>query len=335
MKGTQHKVASTIDVAKLAGVSHMTVARVFSGSGCVAAKTREQVLNAARQVNFRPNPLARGLRGGATRTIGVFWSLINPSGLMASRIANRLRAHDYVPYLVDQEQTAKRMVLTLEDLRRRGTDGLVVQAPEDVLSDPAALDVLGAFPAVVVVRMSPGSVRFDEIVHDRLEAFREVARHFLRTGRRRPAFMGNLAGNRQKWQAFAQVLSEGGIHVSDASCIDLAAFWPSDCIATLDKRFGKTFPFDSLVCTSDKLAVPSMHWLKSRGTRIPEDVAVVGANNRSMAPFFDPPLASIERKDDDIIEHIETMLFRRIANPGCPPDRATVRMSFLWRESAG
>ena len=63
----------------------MTVSRAFSGAAPVAEKTRKRIMDAARELDFRPHPLASGLRGGRTQMIGVLWSLARES-------ANLLRA---------------------------------------------------------------------------------------------------------------------------------------------------------------------------------------------------------------------------------------------------
>src|SRR5207249_5684684 len=60
-----------MDVAREAGVSHMTVSRVFSGQSVVAARTRERVITAARQLGYRPNHVARSLAQARTRTLGL------------------------------------------------------------------------------------------------------------------------------------------------------------------------------------------------------------------------------------------------------------------------
>ncbi|HZP81580.1 MAG TPA: LacI family DNA-binding transcriptional regulator, partial [Chthonomonadaceae bacterium] len=62
---------TVIDVAREAGVSHMTVSRVFSGQNAVAERTRERILEVARQLGYRPNHVARSLVRARTRTLGL------------------------------------------------------------------------------------------------------------------------------------------------------------------------------------------------------------------------------------------------------------------------
>ena len=101
------RATSTIEVGRLAGVSHMTVARVFAGKGYVAEKTRQRVLRAAAELNYVPNPLASGLRGGQTRSVGILWGLRHPpsAATVAADLADRIRNHGYAPYLVNHERS--------------------------------------------------------------------------------------------------------------------------------------------------------------------------------------------------------------------------------------
>jgi len=79
----------------------------------------------------------------------------------------------------------------------------------------------------------------------------------------------------------------------------------------------------------------AMRFLREKGLRIPEDVAVVGFNGSEFAGCLVPPLASIDRHDDELARLAHDMLFRRLADPALPEQRETVRMTFIRRESAG
>jgi DNA-binding LacI/PurR family transcriptional regulator len=69
--------------------------------------------------------------------------------------------------------------------------------------------------------------------------------------------------------------------------------------------------------------------------RVPQDVAVIGFNDNEIDDCMDPPLASVERNDDQVADVIDEILFTRLIHPELPPQRRYVSMRFVWRESAG
>src|SRR5690606_25907320 len=120
--------STCVEVARLAGVSQATVSRVFTGRGPVAADTRRRIMKAATAIGYRPNPLARGLRGGATQAFGIAWSLAGPpaSEGMVRRIA--LRAHDsgYVTTVADHLNNPGMVCKVIEGFSDRGVDAVVL-----------------------------------------------------------------------------------------------------------------------------------------------------------------------------------------------------------------
>jgi LacI family transcriptional regulator len=221
----------------------------------------------------------------------------------------------------------------------RGVDAVILQCPQPLAN---ALDLereLKPFRASLVVFLEPCSYPGDMIVHERGPAFRAVADHFVDCGRRRPAILIYEKANRPKVEAFLSQLQSRGIPTEDCSVIDLPA--PpngaelSEVEKCLEKRFASGVAFDALLCSTDEYAVAAIHWLRRRGLRVPEDVAVAGVNDSPVSRYLDPPLASIARDDAKLCESIVELLFRRLEQLSAPPQRRTVPMQFVWRESAG
>ena len=90
------------DISQKTGLSVATVSHVLNNRKGYKAATRERVLEAAKALGYEANPLARGLRGKATQTVGVLWSLGRPSGEGVVReITDRIGKRSYVSYVAD------------------------------------------------------------------------------------------------------------------------------------------------------------------------------------------------------------------------------------------
>ncbi len=336
------------EVAREARVSKSAVSAAFRGSSSrsgtrLGQGTRQRIYEVARSLGYHPNPLAVGLNGGRTNTIGLLWSLGGPHSpeTISRDMTLRMQKRGYLTHLADNLSDPEITLKLLGDFSRRRVDGIVLQA-DQVLQTPAIFRQLEGFDAALVVGGGPpkDDLRIDYLHHDRLPAFVEAADHLARIGRRRPAFLGTLTANRSKSGAFFGQARRHGMEVRPDAAVNLDADEKKPlihrCIAALEKRFGgREFPFDALMCTSDELAVVAIDFLRRRGLRVPQDVAVVGFNDNPLNPFQTPPLASGDRRDGEVAAAVEEMLFNRLERPDLPPQRRSIAARFVWRESAG
>jgi DNA-binding LacI/PurR family transcriptional regulator len=304
---------------------------------------RQQVLKAAREMGYSPNMLAQGLRGARTNAIGIIWELgggPHPSVRMVRNIATRVQAHGCVTYVVDGLGNAEVIQRALTDFRQRRVDSVVIEVGSDLGLTDWMEERLGEFPSAVAVTTRRYSSPIDQIIRDRSAAFHAAADHLAKAGRHRPGCIGLVNGSR-KIQAFVDRLKFHGItvppeHLIDVRVPDTQEIWAPRSYEMLQSRFDHgPVPFDALICTTDEIAVAAMAWLRSRNLRVPQDVAVIGANDNEICPFTHPSLASIARRDEEVADAIEKMVFARLDNPGPPVQCLEIPMEFIPRESAG
>lgn len=331
---------TTQRIAREAGLSQPTVSLILNRRGDemgIKRETQERVFEIAKRLNYVRNPLANGLRGGRTKTIGMLWSLESPHGDMAREMALRVQKYGYVANLADFLGGLDLITQALADCARRRVDGLVLQADRVLTAIPEVQRLLKEFPAAVVVSPDQLDIPFDVIHHDRLSAFEEAADHLVGAGRKRIAFVAYLHANVQKWKSFSGRLMAHGFAPDQMTAIDFQHNLRDDMatLSALEEHCKDGVPFDAFVCVNDVSAVAVMAWLRARGLRVPEDVAVIGTNDTPIAPYQVPPLASIAREDKPVADLIEQMLFARLADPNLEPRRERINMRFVPRESAG
>jgi DNA-binding LacI/PurR family transcriptional regulator len=344
------------DVAKRAKVSASAASAALrggpAGSVRLAAATRQRILKAAQAIGYQSNPLARGLRGQTTRTVGVLWWLGSPPSreFMARRLARTFQQRGYATYIADHFSSPTHVAQTLGDFALRGVDGVVLDSVPAVSADPTVRAALRGFRASVVVKATDDRhpLGTDVIIHDRRIGIRQAIDHLVATGRRRPLFLMARYAAEGKADAFKDALRRHGIILSTRAVIPLPPESPAGnaahlSFAALADRFDRPsqrsrpprFDGDAVLTTSDELAVGALAWLRRRGLRVPQDVAVVGFNESHVAPFLDPPLASVDRREEELVDLIQARLFQRLEQPDAPPTQHHVCMQFIWRESAG
>jgi len=334
-------------IAERAGVSRTTVSYVVNGLADrrnISQKTRERVINVMQEMNYRPDILAQALQGVRTRTLGVLWSLTgyNPITAMVNEIALMAKRHNYVSYLTDHLNDPTATVQALDDFASRRVDAVVIDGDPVLLRDERIIRSLDRFSAAVAISPEPVDATIDLIVHNRGELYLQAARFLLTHGRKHLAVaMPILTNHEPKVRAVKQAIREYDDAVAPLIEIRYRLDYPmvehsaQYMLAELESQFSNRVPFDALLCASDQEAAHAIRWLQEKGKIVPDDVAVVGANNTEFGRLMVPPLATGIRHDDLVAAEIERMLFRRLSDPTLPLQRAEVNMEFLWRQSAG
>jgi LacI family transcriptional regulator len=341
--------ASTIStrrsIALEAGLSPTTVSLVLNNRGDsvgIKAETQQRVREIARRHNYVPNPLARGLLGKSTKTVGLLWGLGGPhlSAEMAQDISLRMQKRGYITHLTNSLTDPEIVRRQLADYRQRCVDAVVIKQGSEGLLTQDVCRQLSTFKAAVTVSAVPPALPMDWICHDMVHGYIQAADHLADTGRRRPAIFTNVHANNRKVEGFLGQCRQRGMEVSDKSVINLRQGGQlkelaDEAAQSLKAAFPGEFPFDCLVCSADEVAAAAMVWLRGKGLRAPEDVGVIGCNNGLFCNLLTPALASMERQDEKVAEAIEQLIVSRLARPDLEARRMDVCSRFVWRESAG
>lgn len=338
------RTVTSREVARKCGVSQTAVSLVLNGRGDdhrISADTQRKILDVAQQLGYRSNFLARGLKGASTHSIGLIWSITGSpqAAQVVSELATRIGKRNYVCYVMDSRGNPDATASALHDLAQRRVDAVVAQISADIIHEPAITSQLSALPAAILVSEREVDMPYDTVSQDRLSAYRAAAQHFASTGRKRPELLGTVGVENAKVNAFYSQLKKAGYNVSPNPGIHIAdehVGSPSQrTYVALDAQFPQGPPFDALMCTTDEVAIAAMAWCKNRGLRVPEDVAIIGFDNTTVAAFQDPPLASVRRLDDEAVDVIEEMLFTRLSTPDIPRQTQHLVMQLEHRTSAG
>jgi DNA-binding LacI/PurR family transcriptional regulator len=305
--GRVSKRPTSRDVARVAGVSQSTVSLVLAGksAGRVKPETGRAVREAARRLGYRPNPAARNLRLGRTRTVLlVVPTLTNPVFAAvytgAARVASE-RGFGVVVHPWPEEAAPARSPVDVE-------------AIEGVLASSLAGGVagLGDLPLVVLDNDPAGpapSVNFDVA-----GGMRAIARHLADLGHHR---VGHLAAAVDAWtfRVRSQVLDETGMPTARVrSPIDVTAAREAALIL-LSRPDRPT----AVVCDDDLLAAGVYKAARHLGLDIPGDVSVTGFDDILLATALEPELTTVRLPAELLGERAMTTLLERL-DAHSPPD---------------
>lgn len=334
---------TSFDIAALAGVSQPTVSRALSGNPSVSEATRQRVLAAAEQLNYKVDKNASGLRRQQAKTLALLFfeelpdhSQINPFylsllGPMVRRCADR--GYDL---LISFQQLSSDWHVDYEDSRK--ADGIILLGYGNYLQYRPKLEKLVQRGTHFVRWGSAGADEIGATVSsDNQQGGFEATTHLLQQGRRRIAFIGTggpaFPEVQERWRGYCSALRAAGIEPDDALRADAS---PSECDgrAAAAELMSRGADFDAVFAVSDVAAIGAMHALQQSGRGVPE-TAVVGFDDIPAASLASPPLTTVTQDARRAAEVLIDTLIRAIesgtAEDQVLPVRLTVRESSISR----
>jgi DNA-binding LacI/PurR family transcriptional regulator len=282
-----------MDVAKLAGVSHQTVSRVINGSERVAGATRERVNAAMRELDYQPSVIARALKTGRSRTIGVISFATNLYGPASTLFAIERAAHaaDYFTSIVSlPELNEESLSWAIERLRRLPVDGILVIAPQRTAVQ--AVGSLSPGIPLVAVEAGPEDRSRSVVAVDQFGGGVLATRHLLELGHRT---VFHVAGP-PDWQeaelrlaGWRSAREQAGRPAPEP----LAGDWSPEVGYELGGQLAPDRELTAIFVANDQMALGVLRALQEEGRRVPEDVSVVGFDGIPEGGFFMPPLTTV------------------------------------------
>jgi LacI family transcriptional regulator len=332
-------------VAAKAGVSLMTVSRVFSNSNRVSEATRRRVLEAAREVGYEPNSQARALRQGHSRAVAFI--VASPGGL-------RGEFHSDTLYAFEAIISAHGMSLSLtipdegekvSDLVRRlvasnAVRGAVIRfdvLPPDELSALAQIDA----PIMVASHPSVGEDwvrRLGFVGFDNAAGTRAATRHLVSLGHREIAYLGGTPGwldSMQRETGFRSAMEECGLPVRE-ECVRGCDFGDgfSRGSEAMDGILARSSPVPTaVVCASDVIAAGAMASARRWGRKVPDDLSIVGFDDNDWCIFFKPHLTTVRHKGIELGDALGRAFMARLDSPHEPMAPIILETPLIVRES--
>ena len=295
------------DIAKRAGVSQPTVSLVLSGhpTARVAPATRERVRQAAEELGYRPNVVARGLQQRRSFALGVVVpDLRNPFSIDVISGAERVAAEEgHAVLLCDARERA--VGEHLDALQSRWIDGVILEPSATANELPLTANM------VLINEPSAGA---PSVLADMEDAGRVVARHLLQLGHRSIGFIGpasDLFRYRSMERAFVRTLRQSDIPIrSDwfrraAPSVQGGERAAAALIALAERP-------TALFCANDLMAIGAMKACAARRISVPRDLSIVGCDDIETARLVQPELTTVAVPARELGARAARMLIRGI-----------------------
>jgi LacI family transcriptional regulator len=329
-------MATSRDIARLAGVSQTTVSRVLQNRGYVEEGTRQRVLDALRQTGYVPNMQARAMRMRRSGLVGVVTGrLTNPFyPELLDALARAIEAADLRMALWASDEPASSTV-AVQAIQGGAIDGLIfTTATRD---DPALKQAVAQDLPIVLVNRSIARLNCDQATSDNVAGGRLVAEYFITRGRTDAAVVGGsdrISTSRERRRGFLAAFAERGISVPEDR-------QPS-CDFTHDaarqvglELLGGTHRPNAVFCVNDLVGFGVQDAAYRLGIAVPEDLWVAGYDDIPMASWDRIDLTSVRQPVEDMAAYAVDRLLRRIKDSDEPAGHRRFPAELVERGSTG
>jgi DNA-binding LacI/PurR family transcriptional regulator len=307
----QHQVTS-VDVAKLAGVSQPTVSRAFDPDSPVSAETRARVLAAASTLGYTPNVIARSLKSRNTNIVGFILANLTSSFFyprVLERFTQRLQAIGK-QVLLFGAQPDRPVDEILPRVLGYQVDSLIIASttPGQAIIDECAR--IGT-PVILLNRFAP-QTQANVVACDNEAGGREAANTFLDLGHQRIAYMAGIrstATNLMREKGFMEQLESRGY----GGCIRAeGAYTYEDGRAAARFLLDRDDPPDAIFCAADVMALGVLDVARYElGISVPQELAIIGFDDIPMASWPAYDLTTIRQPIDEMIDEAIQLIIQK------------------------
>ena len=329
------KKITSVEVAKLAGVSQSAVSRVFTPGASSSKRTSEKVFNAAAKLGYRPNILARSLITGRTRIIGLVVAYLDnyfyPEAV--ELLSNALQKKGYHVLVFMASKTAGNIDDVLEEMLDYQVDG-VIAASVAMSSDLAARCNAAGVP-VVLFNRAQDDERLSAVPSDNIDGGQKVAKFLIAGGHKRLGYIEGWEGASSQRDREAGFIEEMKKHGRSLFARELGNFNTGEARKATRKMFtAKEIP-DAVFVANDHMAFIAMDVIRFElGLKIPEQVSVVGYDDVPVASWPSYDLTTVRQAANQMVAETVSFLLECIDDQKTNPRQIQIKGPLIVRGSA-
>ena len=320
------------ELAEMTGLSMNTVSRAIRGRGYVSERAQKLVRDAVRRLDYHPNKAAQALRRQNSREVAVIldsYDALHLEKLSSIKEYTAGKGYGMRVYFINEEYPSSRSRTLFPEVLENSPAGvIIITSSREVVEH--SLKLRKKLPCVLI-SFDPVP-QADCVYVDRYQGVYDAIGYLYQRGRRRIAFCETFHSENRK-RGYLQAVKDYGL----PEIIIPGALKNLVLIRNTGYLNGKMFaamknPPDA-VQTSDYMASGLLAGFAAIGLKVPQDVAVLGFDNRDFAALLNPPLSTLAQPNYDVGKNAAALLFRRLDHPAGEPEEIRIPMLLLIRQS--
>lgn len=322
------------DIAKELGLSTSTVSRALRDSYEISEETKKVVLEYAKKINYRPNPIALGLKERRTRSIGVVVCEIANS--FFSQAINGMESvaysKGYNMMISQSNESVEREMFNLQYLASRSIDGLLISVSTETKDFSFLHDLQRRGMPIVFYDRVVGEIDTHKVIVDNVQSAFDATRHLIKKGHRRIAHIANAEGlsiARERMQGYLKALSSFGI-TPDERLIKHCphgGLMQNEVDEAMNQLYKLRVKPDAIFASADKLTTGALRYLNAKKKKVPKDMALVGFSNSDLTDMLNPPLTIVRQPAYEMGQQAMQLLLEMVESKRPVTDFKTVKLN--------
>ncbi|HEY8542663.1 MAG TPA: LacI family DNA-binding transcriptional regulator [Pseudothermotoga sp.] len=325
------KFVTIKDIAIKAGVSINTVSRALNNKPDISPKTKQKVLQAAKELGYIKDLNALSLKNGTTKTIGVvFEDSSNPFYAEVFKgIEHSAKKYDYQIILMNTERDYINEIQAVKTLIEKRVDGIIISPTQFDDEDIDHLTTLN-YPFVILgVHFEDSQI--DEVYSDDFKGGYLATKHLLERGRRKILMINGCMYKsvaKMRYLGYVRALKEFGLQ--PYKMVEIEEGYDSCFNKIIELR---DLEYDGIFCFNDVFAIAALKALRTLGKSVPKDVSVVGYDDIAYASFVHPTITTvrIDKFQEGAIAF--ELLYERLNQRREKPKQVILDVDLVVRES--
>ena len=325
-------MTSIKDVAKAAGVSTATVSRVLANNAPVRSETRERVMQAVEELEYRPNLIARSLRSQKSAKIGLVVSDIrNPFFTAIGRaVEDAAYEQGYSVLMCNTDENPEKEKMYLNILHDESVAGVIFSPTQQISESTEKFHSRTPF---VIIDRTITTDAADMVLLDNLSAAHELASHLIENGYRNIAgLFGNASTTGvDRQHGFQNALQERYLKPAAVHFVEPRIKHGYEITMELLEQANHP---DAIFTSNSLLTAGAFQAIRDCGLTVPDEVALVGFDETTWGALVNPPITLIAQPTEEIGRTATELLFQRIAEPERASKTVILKGKLLVRGSS-
>lgn len=313
------EVITIKDVAKALGLSISTVSKALRGSYEISTETQKLVAGYAAEHNYKPNPIAQGLRKGRSKSIGVIVTNIDNS--FFSQVINGIESiayrKDYNVMITQTHESYEQEIKAVQNLSSRSIDGLLISLCTETICTDHLKEVNSKGLPIVFFDRIAADINTHTVACNNFKGAYDATNHLIKQGFKRIAHItssNNLSITLERLEGYLKALEDNGIDVDESlikNCIHGGMIYEEISEAVTELVNMPDMP-NAIFTASDRITTTTLSILTKMKIKVPEQISLAGFTNSVSADIFNPPLTAVVQPAFEMGKQAVEMLIQMI-----------------------
>ena len=326
------------DIARSLCISVSTVSRALTDDRNIRKETRDMVVEEAKRLGYKRNPVAMNLKMGRTNTIGVIVPEMHTpyASQVIGGIQEILYKKNQKVMIAECYENPDRELENLKMMEQFMVDGLIVSLCSYRKNIEMYQQLEEAGMAVVFYDRIPYGMDVSQVlVEDNVDSYFMVE-HLIRLGRMRIAYIqgpDDIYNAYQRGLGYREAMEK--FRLFDPSLIVKTGMTFKDGADAIDRLIYNKVDFDSVFAFTDTLAIGAQNRLRALGKRVPEDIFVASFSGTELSTIVSPRITTMEPPLEEMGRKAAELVMEKINNPETENKMIVLKTTMRCRESTG